>query len=108
MHDEPLHGATLALFLSGLAENCGSDLLRMKGIVCLTEEPNRPAVIHGVQHVYSAPEWLDRWPSDDRTTRMVFIGRSVREQWVRDLLEMLEREVIDAYEAAGRRRSELA
>ena len=39
---------------------------------------------------------------------MVFIGRSVREQWVRDLLEMLEREVIDAYEAAGRRRSELA
>jgi G3E family GTPase len=107
-HDEPLHGATLALFLSGLAENCGSDLLRMKGIVCLSEEANRPAVIHGVQHVYAAPEWLDRWPSDDRTTRMVFIGRSVREQWVCDLLEMLEREVIDAYEAAGRRRSELA
>ena len=106
--DEPLHGATLALFLSGLAENCGSDLLRMKGIVRLSEEPHRPAVIHGVQHVYSAPEWLDRWPTDDRSTRMVFIGRNVREQWGRDLLEILEREVIDAYEAAGRRRSELA
>jgi G3E family GTPase len=80
----------------------------MKGIVRLSEEPHRPAVVHGVQHVYSAPEWLDRWPSDDRTTRMVFIGRNVREPWVRGLLEILEREVIDAYEAAARRRSELA
>jgi G3E family GTPase len=106
--DESLHGATLALFLSALAENCGSDLLRMKGIVRLSEEPHRPAVIHGVQHVYSAPEWLDQWPSDDRTTRMVFIGRNVREPWVRGLLEILEREVIEAYEVAGRRRSELA
>jgi len=88
-----LHAATLALFLSVLAENCGSDLLRMKGIVSITEEPDRPAVIHGVQHVYHAPEWLERWPSEDRKTRMVFIGRNVRESWVRAVLELLEVEV---------------
>jgi G3E family GTPase len=98
--EEPLHAATLALFLSALAENCGSDLLRMKGIAGIAEEPHRPAVIHGVQHVYSAPEWLDRWPSGDRGTRMVFIGRNVRGDWVCGLLELLEREVIDACEAA--------
>jgi G3E family GTPase len=96
---EPLHAATLALFLSVLAENCGSDLLRMKGIVSITEEPDRPAVIHGVQHVYHAPEWLERWPSEDRRTRMVFIGRNLGEPWVRAVLELLEIEVDEALRA---------
>jgi G3E family GTPase len=44
----------------------------MKGIVNVLEDPDRPAVIHGVQHVYYAPEWLERWPSPDRRTRLVF------------------------------------
>ena len=64
----------------------------MKGIVNVREEPNRPAVIHGVQHVYYAPTWLEAWPSEDRSTRMVFIG-SVPEKWVRSLLEVIEDEV---------------
>lgn len=92
VRDAPLRGAALALFLSALAENCGADLLRVKGIVAVVEAPGRPAVIHGVQHVYSAPEWLERWPSDDRRTRMVFIGRGIRERWVRLLLELIEAE----------------
>ena len=95
VRDEPLRAVTLALFLSALAENCGSDLLRMKGIVRVTEEPDRPAVIHGVQHVYHAPVWLDRWPSADRRTRMVFIGRNIRESWVRCLLDLLDAEVAE-------------
>ena len=86
-------GATLALFLSALADNCGSDLLRMKGIVWVAEQPDRPAVIHGVQHVYHAPVWLERWPGDDRRTRMVFIGRQIRESWVRALIDLLDVEV---------------
>jgi G3E family GTPase len=94
-----MHAATLALFLSVLAENCGNDLLRLKGIVGLVEEPDRPAVIHGVQHVYHAPEWLERWPSEDRTTRIVFIGRNIHESWVRGVLELLEIEVKDALRA---------
>ena len=95
VRDEPLRAVTLALFLSGLAENCGPDLLRMKGIVNVLEEPERPAVIHGVQHVYHAPVWLERWPSADRRTRMVFIGRHIPEAWVRGLLQLLEDEVAD-------------
>ncbi len=92
---EPLHAATLALVLSALAENCGRDLLRLKGIVNIAEEPERPAVIHGVQHVYHAPVWLARWPSEDRRTRMVFIGRNIRESWIRALLDLVEAEVAD-------------
>ena len=83
---------TLALLLSALAENCGADLLRMKGIVHVAEEPDRPAVIHGVQHVYHAPVWLERWPSADRRTRMVFIGRNLRESWVKSLIDLLDAE----------------
>ena len=95
VRDEPVHAVTLALFVSALAENCGSDLLRMKGIVNVAEHPESPAVIHGVQHVYHAPEWLERWPTDDRRTRMVFIGRGIPESWVRNLLELLDAEVAD-------------
>ena len=102
VRDEPVRAVTLALLLSALAENCGAELLRMKGIVRVTEAPDRPAVIHGVQHVYHAPVWLERWPSDDRRTRMVFIGRNIRESWVKNLLELLDAEVAD--ETARRER----
>ena len=95
VRDEPVRAVTLALLLSALAENCGADLLRMKGIVRVTEQPQRPAVIHGVQHVYHAPVWLEQWPSDDRRTRMVFIGRNIRESWVRSLLDLLDAEVAE-------------
>jgi G3E family GTPase len=67
----------------------------MKGIVNVAEAPDRPAVIHGVQHVYHAPVWLERWPSQDRRTRMVFIGRRLAESWVRMLLDVLDDEVAD-------------
>jgi G3E family GTPase len=95
VRDAPLHGATLALLLSALAENCGPNLLRVKGIVHVRESSERPAVIHGVQHVYHAPVWLERWPSEDRRTRIVFIGRNMRESWVRTLIDLLEAEVSD-------------
>ena len=95
VREQPLHGVTLALLLSALADNCGADLLRVKGIVAITEEPERPAVIHGVQHVYHAPVWLDHWPSDDRRTRIVFIGRNIRQTWVLALIDLLDAEVND-------------
>jgi G3E family GTPase len=102
LRERPLHAATLTLFLSALAENCGSDLLRVKGIVGIAEEPERPAVIHGVQHVYYTPEWLERWPSGDRRTRVVFIGSNIDPAWSRQLLELLEGEVAEELRARAR------
>ena len=93
VREQPLRAVTLSLLLCALAENCGSDLLRMKGIVNVREDPQRPAVIHGVQHVYHAPAWLPRWPSADRRTRLVFIGSRLRESWVRMLIDLLDAEV---------------
>jgi G3E family GTPase len=95
VREEPVRAVTLALLLAALAENCGADLWRMKGIVHVAERPGCPAVIHGVQHVYHAPAWLPRWPSDDRRTRIVFIGHGIRESWVRGLIDLIEDEVAD-------------
>ena len=56
--DEPLHAVTLTLFLQCLADTCGADLLRVKGIVEVVEEPDHAAEIHGVQHVFHPLRWL--------------------------------------------------
>ena len=92
---EPIAAITLTLFLETLAEHCGTDLLRLKGIVNIAESPDRPAVIHGVQHVFHALDWLKRWPSDDRSSRIVFITRRVPQRWVEALFEAIGIEVAD-------------
>ena len=92
---EPIQAVALTLFLETLAEHCGADLLRLKGIVNVAESPQQPAVVHGVQHVFHAPAWLSHWPSDDRTSRMVFITRSIPRQWVEVLLDAISAEVAD-------------
>ena len=89
----PLSAATLSLFLEVLAEHCGADLLRLKGLVDVRESPGRPALIHGVQHVFHPPAWLDAWPDDDHSTRIVVIGRGLDARWVEALLDALDQEV---------------
>jgi G3E family GTPase len=92
---EPIQAVALTLFLEALAEHCGDDILRLKGIVNILESPDRPAVIHGVQHVFHAPAFLDRWPSDDRGSRIVVITRRVPRRWIEVLLEAIGAEVAD-------------
>jgi G3E family GTPase len=92
---EPIQAVALTLFLEALAEHCGADLLRLKGIVNVAESSQQPAVIHGVQHVFHAPAWLRHWPSDDRTSRMVLITRRIRREWVEALLDAISAEVAE-------------
>jgi G3E family GTPase len=89
----PLRAVTLTLFLQVLAEHCGARLLRLKGLVDVLESPGRPAVIHGVQHVFHPPAWLDAWPDEDRTTRIVVIGLGLDPLWLEALLDALDFEV---------------
>ena len=91
--DSPLHAVTLSLFLQLLAEHCGAKLLRLKGLVDVLESPGRPALIHGVQHVFHPPAWLDAWPDDDRSTRIVVIAQGLDAGWLQDLIEVLDDEV---------------
>ena len=93
LREAPIRAVTLTLLLEILAEHCGGDLLRLKGIVNVAESPDRPAVIHGVQHVFHPPAWLERWPSADRRSRLVFIVRGIPQAWLEALLDALESEV---------------
>ena len=94
--EEPIHAVTLSLFLEALAEHCGADMLRLKGIVHIAESPEQPAVVHGVQHIFHPLEWLPRWPSEDRRSRIVVIGRRIRRRWIELLLTGIQAEVQDA------------
>jgi G3E family GTPase len=91
--EKPLNAVTLGLFLQIVAEHCGARLLRLKGLVDVVESPGRPAVIHGVQHVFHAPAWLDAWPDEDRGTRIVVISQGLDARWLQTLLEVLDEEV---------------
>jgi G3E family GTPase len=96
--DRPVPALALTLLLEALAEHCGARLLRAKGLVHIEEMPGQPAVIHGVQHVFSPPEFLGRWPSSDHSTRMVFITQGVPRHFPARLLDAIEHEVREAME----------
>ena len=89
----PMPALALTLWLQALMEHCGERLLRVKGIVALEELPWRPAIVHGVRHVFSPPEFLDRWPSADTETRIVLIFRDMPRHLPARLLDAIEEEV---------------
>jgi G3E family GTPase len=75
--DAAIGETAFEMFLDLLRATHGPNLLRLKGIVKIAEAPERPVVIHGVQHVFHPPTQLDAWPDEDRRTRMVFIVRDI-------------------------------
>lgn len=85
--DRPVSASALEMFLDLLRSAHGPKLLRVKGIVQLAEDPDRPVVIHGVQHVFHPPATLEAWPDADRRTRMVFITNGLPEGFVRKMFE---------------------
>lgn len=85
--DRAIPAQSFALFQQLLAAAHGPKLLRLKGLVKIAENPERPAVIHGVQHVFHPPVLLERWPSEDRRTRMVFVTKDLEAGFVERLWE---------------------
>jgi G3E family GTPase len=94
--------ATLDMFLDLLRAIHGPNLLRMKGIVGLADQPDKPVVIHGVQHVLHPPATLPEWPDDDRRTRLVFITRDIEPAVIENLLSaFLNVPMVDRPDAAA-------
>ena len=77
--------ASFDMFLDLVRSLHGPDLLRLKGVVQLAETPDRPLVIHGVQHVLHPPAMLEGWPDADTRTRLVLITRDIEPRVVREL-----------------------
>lgn len=102
--EAPLSAAAASLLLSLLAELAGPRLLRVKGILGIREEPLRPLVVHAVQHLVHEPVELDRWPSADRSTRLVLVTRDLPAAAVEALWDAVEAHadaVLEAAAAAG-------
>lgn len=91
VRDKPLPREGFFAWLDMVARMRGDDLLRVKGLVHLDDSPERPLVIHGVQHVFHPPEWLPEWPSADRRTRIVFITRDIDPEAIEETLRIFER-----------------
>ena len=100
--DEPIRSGAFDLFLDLLRSAHGPQLLRVKGLVALAEDPDHPVVVHGVQHVMHVPAVLPRWPDADRRSRLVFIVKDLDRRFVERLwAALLGRPVIDGPDAAA-------
>lgn len=86
LHDRPIDPMALDMFIDLLRSAHGEKLLRMKAIVQLSDNPERPLVLHGVQSIFHPPERLKAWPEgSERRTRMVLITQGLDEEFVTDL-----------------------
>lgn len=89
-----LPAAVLPLLVTTLAEQLGPKLLRVKGLVALTEMPGRPVILHGAQHVFHQLQQMSSWPSGcPEQTRIVFIVDGDARAFVEALLDALRVEV---------------
>ncbi len=81
-------------WMEALISTHGEALLRVKGILHVTDTDN-PVAVHGVQHVFHPPATLDSWPDDDRRTRIVMITRDLNQEPV----EQMFRAFVEAHRA---------
>lgn len=97
--DHAIGPMQLELFLQLLQSYHGPNMLRMKGIVKMQDDPARPMVLHGVQHVLHPPVRLERWPDEDHRTRLVFITRDIARSELDELLKAFTDPVTGGAEA---------
>jgi G3E family GTPase len=74
--DEAITWSNLESWLGSLLSLRGKDLLRIKGILNVVDQPG-PVVVHAVQHLLHPISRLRRWPSEDHRSKIVFITRNI-------------------------------
>jgi G3E family GTPase len=72
--DAPVTRTGLVMWPDMLAALRGANLLRLKGLLNVEGEP---VVVNAVQTVVHEPARLAGWPTDDRRSRIVVIGRDI-------------------------------
>ncbi|WP_170317598.1 CobW family GTP-binding protein [Paroceanicella profunda] len=58
----PLTPGAIEMTVDILQRSLGRDLLRLKGLVALSDAPDQPVVVHAVQHLSHPPTRLPAWP----------------------------------------------
>lgn len=84
--EKPISPESLMMFLDLLRSAHGPNLLRMKGIIKLSDDASRPLVLHAVQSLMSEPVRLPAWPEGaPQETRLVVITKDMPDGFVREL-----------------------
>jgi len=77
--------------------------------VALADDPDRPVVIHGVQHVIHIPAVLPAWPSADHRSRLVLVVKDLDKSFVERLWNaFLGKPAVDAPDAMALRDNPLS
>lgn len=95
----PISPQGLELFMELLKSYHGDRLLRMKAIVAVSDDPRRPVVLHGVQHVFHPPVRLSAWPDGDERSRFVFIVRDIEKPVIEKLFRAFTDQISGGAEA---------
>lgn len=88
-NEKPLDPDAIGILLGVLVSPQNRGLIRMKGLVALSDDPERPMVIHAVQHRMDPTVRLPQWPSEERGTRIVLIGMDLPQKQIRALFDAL-------------------
>ncbi|MGY4476936.1 CobW family GTP-binding protein [Bradyrhizobium sp. USDA 3364] len=89
IRDEPVSQTDLDGFVFLLQRAAGDRLLRVKGLISVSDDVDRPILIHVVQHTVYPFHRLEQWPSEDRRTRIVLICRDIDPETVQQLFDVL-------------------
>ena len=71
--DAVIDWTAFGVWMSMLLHRHGDRVLRMKGLLNVAGVPG-PVLVNGVQHLVHPPAHLDRWPDEDRRSRLVVIS----------------------------------
>ena len=82
---EVVDWTVFSVWLSLLLHAHGAQILRVKGLLNV-EGADAPVVVHGVQQLVHPPSHLERWPTDDHASRLVFIVRGLEPQRIQESL----------------------
>jgi G3E family GTPase len=91
--DEPLDWTAFGIWLSMLLNRHGNDVLRVKGILNVRGSA-APVFMNAVQHIVHPPQHLERWPTDDRRSRIVFIVRGIDTRLLRRSLAVFSNSTV--------------
>ncbi|EJF74633.1 GTP-binding protein [Bartonella alsatica] len=94
--EELMDYTSLSTFLDLLKDLYGTKLLRIKAIIAMRDDPQRPLVLHGIQTFFHPPIRLPAWPKGIKQTRFVIITDGIEKETIQKLFNaFLNKPAID-------------
>jgi len=87
---ETIDWTAFGMWLTWLLHRHGASVLRVKGLLNVAQ-CGGPVAFHAVQHMVYPPEHLDHWPTEDETSRLVFIVKDLDPALVERSLQAFNR-----------------